>query len=323
MKYILNLRNMLEKLIIEENAFIIGEDIQEPYGGAFKVTKGLSERYPNNIIGTPMCEQGFTGMGLGMALQGCNVITEIMFGDFITLTCDQMINHGAKFHDMYNVGLHMVLRCPSGGYRGYGATHSQSLEKLYLGVPGIQVVAASIANSPGELLKSALDSGVPTLFVENKLDYPRDLLEEKGSFWIKEKFGTHFPIIRLSIEEEKPEWTIVTYGGLVQTAMEVMEYFLYEEEVNLDIIVLTKLNDFTSMSNIIRTKNVLVLEEGVSDFGWGSEIAYRLLQNGICAKKMGAKNSYIPASKSGEESVLVMPSDIINFIKNEGERSGQ
>lgn len=91
MKYIYLLRKAIDDIIAGRNAFVLGEDISDPYGGAFKVTKGLSEKYPDNIISTPMCEQGITAFAIGMALAGDYVIEEIMFGDFITLAADQMI----------------------------------------------------------------------------------------------------------------------------------------------------------------------------------------------------------------------------------------
>ncbi len=318
MKYIVNLRAGLDQLLSRGNAFIIGEDIQEPYGGAFKVTKGLSEKYPENIIGTPMCEQGFTGMAVGMALQGCYVVVEIMFGDFITLACDQLINHACKFYGMYQQELHLVVRCPSGAYRGYGATHSQSLEKLYLGIPGIQVIAASIAHDPAKLLMGAMDSGMPTLFVENKLDYPRELLADKGDCWIKEYYGGEkFPVACLKLKNDLPELTIITYGGLAPVALEVMHHFLYEEEVSIEVLVPSLLSNPWEMADYVRSKKVIVIEEGVSDFGWGAEVAYCMCQRGIKCTKLGAENSYIPAAKSWEEKVLIMPGDIIRRVGEE------
>lgn len=318
MKYILSLRNAIAKLIESDYAFVIGEDIQEPYGGAFKVTKGLSFEYPENIIATPMCEQGFFGMGVGMAIAGSYVIVEMMFGDFITLTCDQMVNHAAKFHEMYQEPLHLVLRCPSGGYRGYGATHSQSIEKMYLGIPGVQVVAASIAHNPGELLSNSLKCGKPTLFVENKLDYPKELLGNSGEFWIKEKLGgSEFPLIRLSVKGERPDYTIIVYGGLLSNALEIMHYFLYEEEINIDLLVPSKISEVKEIEKYIRSKKALILEEGVNDFGWGAEVSYHLFHAGIVNKKIGAKNRFISASKLWEENVLPKTSNIIDLIGKE------
>lgn len=314
MKYLINLRNGLDKLIKEENVYLIGEDIQEPYGGAFKVTKGLSEKYPENIIATPMSEQGFTGLGVGMALQGKKVIVEIMFGDFITLAADQMINHAAKFKGLYGENLCMVLRCPSGGYRGYGATHSQSLESMYMGIPGMQVISPSIAHDPSSLLIQSVNSGIPTLFVENKLDYPRELLKEKGRFWKKLQSEDDYPICSIKPLDEKTEVSVIVYGGLVQTALEVMEEFLYEEEINVEVIIPSNLTDLSNLANHITSQNVVVVEEGVSNFGWASEVCCELSASGIYSSKVGAKRSYIPSAKKAEEYVLPTKEDFIKGI---------
>lgn len=316
MKYIMDLRDGIENAIRAYHTFVIGEDIQEPYGGAFKATKGLSDLYPDNIIATPMCEQGFFGMGVGMAVEGSYVIVEAMFGDFITLTADQMINHAAKFYQMYKDPMRIVLRCPSGGYRGYGATHSQSLEKIYLGIPGVRVVAPSIAHSPGRLLEKALNSGVPTLFVENKLDYPRELLGQAGVFWEKEMLGEGgFPVARISVKKEKPDYTIIAYGGLASDALEVMEYFLYEEEVNIDIVIPSDLSDAKSIPYFVRSKNALVMEEGVGEFGWGAEVSCHLSLSGVKAQKLGAKNSFIPASHKWENAVLPQKEEMVRMVR--------
>ncbi len=322
MKYLLNLRAGLDRLIRKENTFLIGEDIQEPYGGAFKVSKGLSEKYPENIIAMPMSEQGFTGIGVGMAVQGKKVIVEIMFGDFITLTADQMINHAAKFKGLYGNNLCFVLRCPSGGYRGYGATHSQSLESMYLGIPGMQVVAPSIAHDPALLLESSLNSGIPTLFVENKLDYPRELLGDYGKFWKKTSTDSEFPIVTLEPQNEKAEISIVTYGGMVEMAMKVAEMFLYEEEISVEVIVPSNLTDISDLIKYVNSNKVVVVEEGVSDFGWASEVCYKLDLFGKKCVKVGAKKSFIPSAKIAEEYVLPMQEDIEEKIW-EGVNSGR
>lgn len=318
MKYITDLRLGMDNLIIEKDCYFIGEDIQEPYGGAFKVTKGLSEKYPKNILPVPMCEQGFTGLGIGMAMYGCYVSVEIMFGDFITLAADQMINHAAKFRSLYDEDIHIVLRCPSGAYRGYGATHSQSLEKMYFGIPGLQVVSPSIAYSPGNLLKIALDSGIPTLFVENKLDYPRDLLEDKGRFWIKEVHHQNngFPIIRIRPIDGKPDVTIITYGGMVDTAISAAEDLLYDEEISVEIIVPCLLTDVENIIKMCISSKALLLEEGVQEFGWGAEICSKLNESkSIKCCRIGAKNSVIPAAKTAELMTLPSKQEIIQTIK--------
>ena len=164
-----------QALTSNPNVVLLGEDILDPYGGAFRVTRGLSTAFPDRVITTPVSEAGFVGLSTGMALRGLRPVVEIMFGDFVTLIADQVINHAAKFRWMYNnqVRVPLVIRTPMGGRRGYGPTHSQTLEKLFMGVPGLRVLAPCALGDPGELLlRAILDDDDPVLFVENKLLYP-------------------------------------------------------------------------------------------------------------------------------------------------------
>ena len=126
-------RNMAQ----DPRILLIGEDIESPYGGAFKITKGLSEEFPSRVRNTPISESTIIGMGNGLALGGFLPVCEIMFGDFLALAADQLINHASKFRFMYNdqVRIPFIVRTPMGGRRGYGPTHSQSIEKHFLGLP--------------------------------------------------------------------------------------------------------------------------------------------------------------------------------------------
>lgn len=311
MKYIYSLRQAMDDLIKDKNAYILGEDITEPYGGAFKVTKGLSEKYPDNVIATPMSEQGITAFCVGMAVAGDYVIEEIMFGDFITLTADQLINHAAKFYDLYGDKLHLVVRTPSGGYRGYGATHSQSLEKMFLGIPGLDVVAANIYSDPGALLKKTMEKGKPTLFIENKLDYPKELVLDDFDIFNRISLDD---IVRLEVRGEKPEWTIVTYGGISAFAVDAAKKLMFDEEIATDVLVVSALNEWEKLSSAIRSEKILVLEEGVADFGWGSQVVSAFANEGKKVYQLGAKNSSIPSAKKAEADVLVQVEDIIGLI---------
>src|SRR5512136_2691273 len=163
----------------DDRVYVLGEDILDPYGGAFKVTRGLSTRYPGRVLTTPISEAAIVGIANGMAMRGLRPVAEIMFGDFVTLIADQLVNHAAKFNWMYNgnIKVPIVIRTPMGGRRGYGPTHSQSLEKMFMGVPGLKVVAPNTLGDPGQLLESAIADDDPVLFVEHKLLYTRSQLE--------------------------------------------------------------------------------------------------------------------------------------------------
>ena len=143
----------------------------DPYGGTFKVTKGLSSRFPERVLTTPLSEAGFTALAAGMAIRGLRPVVEIMFGDFLMLAADQIVNHIGKYRWMYNdqVRVPLVVRTPMGGRRGYGPTHSQTLEKHFIGAPGWHVVAPSPFHEPGTLLyRAVLEDDDPVLFVKTR-----------------------------------------------------------------------------------------------------------------------------------------------------------
>jgi pyruvate/2-oxoglutarate/acetoin dehydrogenase E1 component len=186
-----------------EDVHLLGEDVLDPYGGAFKVTQGLSDAYPDRVLATPISEPSLFGIAAGMALRGRRPILEIMFGDFIALGFDQIVNGIAKFREMYDdqVTVPLVVRTPMGGRRGYGPTHSQSLEKLLVGVPNVVVVAASECHDLAGLLTNAVEDDRPVFFVENKLMYGRPNRRPEdghiGELAVRET-GTRYPALTFS-----------------------------------------------------------------------------------------------------------------------------
>ena len=142
-----------ENMEINENIIFIGEDIEFPYGGAFQVSKDLSDRFKDRVYNMPDSEQAIVGFGNGLSLGGRLPICEIMFGDFLGLVFDQWLNHAAKFQKMYGnkFNVPIIIRTPMGGKRGYGPTHSQNIEKHFLGIPNTQVIAINPRHAPKEI----------------------------------------------------------------------------------------------------------------------------------------------------------------------------
>ena len=220
--YLESLRTSLHAILEQDpRAVVLGEDILDPYGGAFKVTQGLSTRFPDRVFTTPISEAAIVGVSVGLALRGHHPIAEIMFGDFVTLAADQLINHAAKYAAMYNgrVRVPLVVRTPMGGGRGYGPTHSQSLERLFLGIPHLTVLAPSHVHDAGALLQAAVHAGDPVLFVENKLLYPQPLLLGDGEAGLRrweviDAYG--YPVVHLANypPDAEPDVTVVAYGGM-------------------------------------------------------------------------------------------------------------
>jgi pyruvate/2-oxoglutarate/acetoin dehydrogenase E1 component len=313
----------LEELLSDPKCFLLGEDVEDPYGGAYTITKGMSTKFPGKVLNTPMSEQGFTGLGVGMALAGYKPIIEIMFGDFSTLIMDQILNHASKFVEGFEKKLHLVVRDPMGGYRGYGATHSQSLEKLYVGLPHIAVITPSVLHEPGNLLIKSMNLGVPVIFAENKLDYTRKMFktEKMASAFKIKYYGGDFPIAEVGFPDEEAEVTLISYGGLVHPLLNMMYDLYMEEEVAVRLLDISSLSpmDFDLIYSLVKDdKRITTIEEGHIPFGIGDGIISNLAQRGMQAqfKSVGAKQHIIGTSKEAEALALPQMNDIKDMILN-------
>ena len=317
--------------ILEENplSMVLGEDVLDPYGGAFKATKGLSTRFPDRVITTPLSEAGIVAWATGAALRGVTAVAEIMFGDFLTLAADQLVNHASKYRWIYGdeVALDLVVRTPMGGRRGYGPTHSQSLESLFTGVPGLLVVSPSHVLDPGELLhRAATQIGSPALFVENKLMYARHLLPSDGArigaFFVRGCSDSCFPTVRLSLSgDDAPEAVVICYGGSTPLALEAVELLLLEHEVLCDVVVVSQVAPLPAADLTAFTAGaplVVVLEEGPLRGGWGAEVLATLVESrpegGQRYRRVAAADSPIPASRALEEQILPEVPAVVDAI---------
>ncbi|MBN1230833.1 MAG: hypothetical protein JXA19_03085 [Anaerolineales bacterium] len=320
----------------EERVYLLGEDLLDPYGGAFKVSKGLSSLFPKRVITTPISEAAITGIAGGMALRGLRPVLEIMFGDFATLISDAVINSISKFQWMYNgqVSVPMVVRLPMGGRRGYGPTHSQNLEKLFMGISGIEVWAPSRWGNPGELLKTAiLDVNQLVIFVENKLQYLETLqtCESQNDFDVKVLPGgeVNAPFYRITLKNApSPSISLIAYGYTASLAEEAMLSLAYEEEIFCELLVPTRLSPFGDekgllplhlMESVRQTKQLLCVEESSLTLGWGAEILARVSETlpgkMLSSQRLAAKETPIPASMKQEAEVLPQVKDIVVTVK--------
>jgi pyruvate/2-oxoglutarate/acetoin dehydrogenase E1 component len=306
----------------DPDVLVLGEDVRDPYGGAFKVTAGLSSAFPGRVLGTPISEAGIVGLGTGLALSGRRPVVEIMFGDFVTLAADQLVNQAAKFRTMYGeaVSVPLVVRAPMGGRRGYGPTHSQTLEKLFFGVPGLEVVAATHVCDPGALLRgTVLGTACPVLFVENKLLYLEEVLDA-GT--LRERHGLELtlagaaPGTAVLAHPGRPDVTLVAYGGMVPLALEAAGTLLREEGLVCELVVpqrICPLDPGPILGSAARTRRVVVVEEGVCAWGWGAEVLALLaaLELESPARRVGATLEAIPARRDCEARVLPQVDDIV------------
>ena len=318
--YIDSLRKGIADLLAnDDRVYLLGEDITEPYGGSFKVTKSLSTQFPGRLLATPMSEQGITGFAVGMALGGLKPIVEIMFGDFLTLTLDQLLNHASKFVGLYNAKMHLVVRTPMGGHRGYGATHSQSIERLVFGIPNIHVVAPSILHSPGDLLNESIETGGIFVFIENKLDYARNLLpsDESENILSIRAQQESFPLAVSEIidSRENPDAVMIAYGGAVPFVLEAQKELFIEDEIAIKLISPSRIDTIDTQEILKETGSssiIYIAEEGITDFGWGEHVATLLRESGYkgIIGRIGSKNEVICASEEEENRVLLTSNKI-------------
>lgn len=305
---------LLHAMETDPCVFVLGEDILDPYGGAFKVTRGLSTRFPERVLTSPISEAALVGVANGMALRGLRPVVEIMFGDFVTLIADQLVNQAAKFRWMYNnkVNVPMVVRTPMGGRRGYGPTHSQSLEKMFMGVPGLKVVAPNTLGDAGRLLEAAIADTDPVLFVEHKLLYTRQQLEPgKGDLTDLQyqQIGDTYPNFIIGFPNRVAQLTIATYGYNFELARAVALDLLMEHEIFVEIVLFSQLSPFVTeplFNSLRRTRKLLTVEEGTQTLGWGTEVVARAVEsmNGLQVRRMAALEFPIANARTLEEAIL-------------------
>jgi pyruvate/2-oxoglutarate/acetoin dehydrogenase E1 component len=313
------LRRCLEQ---SEQVYLLGEDLLDPYGGAFKVTRGLSSEYPGRVIATPVSEAGIVGVGIGMAMRGFLPVVEVMFGDFLTLAADQILNHAAKFRWISGgrVEVPIVIRTPMGGRRGYGPTHSQTLEKHFLGIPGLRTLAINAIGDPGKVIQTAvLDDAQPVLLIENKVLYAQELLvpEAQAEFKV-ETIGSYYPEHRVTIKGAPDGMvTMLAYGHMAELARLAMLQLAYEREIFVELIVPTQISPFkldTVGTCAEASGRLLVLEEGTKTLGYGAEVIARLeseMNAAIRYQRVAALDMPVPAANQLESKMLPQVENII------------
>lgn len=323
--------NSLKKLLSENmSSVLIGEDIETnndfnpgQYGGAFKVTKDLSTLFPGRVRNTPISEAAIVGIGSGLALGGFRAVVEIMFGDFLTLTLDQFLQHASKFKLMYGrqMDLPLVVRTPMGGYRGYGPTHSQSIEKHFLGIPKVDVIALNHRLNPEIIYESVFRMGVnPTLVIENKIAYTLKGDSDLADGFRYEVTDEEIPSLKISTEIDEIDCLIVGYGGALLQIEKSIGILFDEEEILCNVFCpskISKVNIAPIAEELSKTKNLLIVEEGSSIASWGSELIARLSEFGINNLNIErlANDTIIPCSLPAELDLLPSAEKIVKKVK--------
>jgi 2-oxoisovalerate dehydrogenase E1 component len=287
------------------------------------VSKGLSSQFPERVIGTTISEGLIAGVANGLALNGFKPYAEFMFGDFTALAFDQMINHAAKVYNMYHkkITCPVVFRTPMGGKRGYGPTHSQSIEKHFVGMDMFEILALNKYLHPGLVYAYAQQRIHPTLIIENKVDYgkkPHLQLPEGYTILISDE-----PLPNLLIKptgECTITTTLITYGGTAEMIVDHLEKIFLEYDELAQVLILSKIDPLPEafiLSNIPAHSQVITVEEGTQRGCIGNNIIALIAQNkqDIRFKVVTSLDTTIPSAKLLEEKVLANETMIFNTLK--------
>jgi len=316
-------------LILDKKGYFVGEDIEnnneyhpKSYGGAFKVSGDLSNKYPNQVMNFPISEALIAGFCNGVSLNSVICIAEIMFGDFSTLIIDQLIQHTSKFTQMYGhkMNIPFILRTPMGGGRGYGPTHSQSLESIFLGITNIQVIYLNNYIDPINIYKHlSQNQENPIIILENKLDYPKKFRNKKiitHNYIITKEI---FPTVLLYSKPNSIDFLFVTYGGGLSLAIDASEELAINHDIFCNTICFSNLSNpnISILKNELKkSKNIVLIEEGQTFNSFGSAIIKQLSLEKIdfnLSHSFG-NNDIIPSSFVAEKELLPSSKKIVNAL---------
>jgi len=259
-----------EEMQRDPRVFILGEEVGL-YDGAYKVTQGLLKEFgPKRVVDTPICESGFTGVGIGAAMVGLRPVVEMMTFNFSILALDQIINSAAKMSYMSGgqVNIPIVIRGPGGPAHQLAAQHSQSMESYFYHVPGLKVVRPTTPADAKGLLKSAIRDDNPVVFIEAETLYPvKGEVPDDPDFTI--------PLGQAIVRREGRDVTVVAYVGMMYRAMEVAAE-LDKEGLSVEVVdprTLRPMDTETIIGSVRKTHRAVVVEAGAGFAGMGSEIA--------------------------------------------------
>ena len=297
---------LAEEMRRDSRVCIFGEDVAEA-GTPFKVLSGLVEEFgTERVLDTPISEAGFTGIAVGAAMTGLRPVVDIMFGDFITLTMDQMVNQAAKVHYMSGGAwkVPMVMRTTLGATRRSGAQHSQSLHAWFSHVPGLKVVMPSTPYDAKGLLKTAIRDENPVVFFEDKMMYTK----LKGP--VPDEDYT-IPLGVADVKRVGRDITLVGTSSMVQVALgaaDLLEKIGISAEV-VDPRTMWPLDEKTLIESAKKTSRVIVIDEGYERYGVTAEIAAVIAEGAFYdldapVKRMGAMHIPIPFSPPLEDATV-------------------
>ena len=307
---------LAEEMRRDSTVCIFGEDVAEA-GTPFKVLSGLVEEFgTQRVMDTPISEAGFTGIGVGAAMTGLRPVVDIMFGDFITLTMDQMVNQAAKVHYMSGGKwkVPMVLRTTLGATRRSAAQHSQSLHAWFSHVPGLKVVMPSTPYDAKGLLKTAIRDENPVVFFEDKMSY-----KEKGHV-PAEEYTIPFGVA--DVKRAGDDITLVATSSMVQVALGAA-VLLQEIGISAEVVdprTTWPLDEKALIESAKKTSRAIVLDEGYERYGVTAEMAAVISAGAFYdldapVKRMGAMHVPIPFSPPLEDVTVPTPQTVFEAAR--------
>lgn len=307
---------LFEEMELDTNVFCLGEDIGV-YGGAFKVTEGLQERFgAPRVIDTPISETAIIGAAAGAAHMGMRPVAEMQFMDFVSTAYDMLTNYVATARYRIGLGCPMVVRGPIGGYVRGGPFHSQNPEAVFFHTPGLKIVSPATAADAKGLLKSAIRDDDCVLFFEHKYLYRR----------IKEVMpeGDHVvPIGKARVARPGTDVSIITYSAMLWKSLEAAEIMQAEDGVSVEVIdlrTLLPLDDEAIAATVRKTNRVLIVHEDTRTGGIAGEITARISET--CFEwldapvlRVTAADTPLAYSPPLEDYILPQTSDIVRALR--------
>jgi acetoin:2,6-dichlorophenolindophenol oxidoreductase subunit beta len=302
-----------EELAADERVILFGEDIGAA-GGVFATTTGLFEKYgPERVFDTPISELAMTGAAFGSAVTGLRPVLEIMFGDFLTLAMDSLVNQSGKywFLTQEQVSVPLTIRSVVGGGAQFGAIHSQMPVSWFMGVPGIKIAAPSTPADAKALLKAAIRDDNPVLFFEHKRLYTLE----------GEVDGEVGRLGEAAVVREGADITVVAAMKSVHDSLEAAEA-VEQDRVSAEVIDLRTLRPFdleTVLASVRKTNRIVIVEEGPLTGGWAGEVLASVTEQALGylddAWRIATPNTPIPYSPPLEEAFLPGPQRIADEIR--------
>jgi len=307
---------LAEEMERDESVFCYGEDVGD-YGGLYQVTAGLQERFGRErVFDTPLSETMLGGSAVGAALTGTRPVVEIMYGDFLTIVADHLVNYAAKMYFNYGdeTSVPLVVRTAYGAGDQLGLHHSQMPISWFQNVPGLTVVAPSTPREYKGLLKSAIRSDDPVIFLEHKLHYDESGEVPEGEYTV--------PLRRSDVKREGSDVTVVAVGRMVDVALEAAEA-LAGEGVDCEVIdprTLVPLDAEPILRSIRKTHALTVVHEEPTFGGYGGEIAAIAAKRAIYhldgpVTRVGAPFTPVPFSKALEDAYLPDAEDVASAVR--------